>query len=385
MKILITVSDIVWGGKHTYMYRAGAALQAAGHDVLFCGEADGDLISRLTREGLPSLAVIDFEGAQAEAERVIAGKLRDGAMDLVIATGRRDYRVAARAIEAAQPKVKFVLVRLSGFPFELTPEYVAILIRADAILLLTNRIIDQQFLPLVAEGVLVREKFIEFRTTVDTARFTPRDPSPEILRQLGLSPADRVIASVARLSWEKGHPTLLRAFAEIPDRGHDLKLLLVGEGQMRRELMELATNLEIASQVIFTGQREDIPELLSISHIHVLASICEETGAISLQEAMAMGVPVIASRAGVIPDYVRHLDTGLLFTPGDPRDLATCLVRLLGNPGLRQELAERARREIVDRFDEAAQMRRLDRFLRDLVGVRDIIIGDQAALDRPAQ
>ena len=367
MNILITVSDVIWGGKHTYMYRAGIALRAAGHNVIFCGQSGGDLLRRLNLEQFPSIEVADFESANsAVAKKIMMAALHEHKIDMVIATGRRDYVIAWHALQEGAPAVKFVLVRLSAFPIELYPDYVAACRRADAILLLTNRIIEQQFLSLIAEDKTLLSKFVEFRTTVDSNRFSPRSPAPSILCEFGFSGSEKVICSVARLSWEKDHPTLLRAFAAIQPQQRNVKLLLIGEGEMRSRIIELASDLGITSHLLFAGQRDDLPELLSVCYIHVLASICEETGAISLQEAMAMGVPVVASRIGVIPDYVKHEETGLLFTPGNSEELASCLILLLENPKLHLELARRGRLEIVNRFDEAAQMMRLNRFLVEL-------------------
>jgi glycosyltransferase involved in cell wall biosynthesis len=171
---------------------------------------------------------------------------------------------------------------------------------------------------------------------------------------------------VARLSWEKDHATLLRAFAKVAGDRPDLALLLIGDGELDGELAELGRQLGLGDRLKLVGHREDVPELLSVCRVNVLASICEETGALALQEAMAMEIPVIGPRRGIIPDYVRHGETGYLFEPGDADDLARWLALLVEDTDRTRALARNGRREILERFDLEEQKVRFCRFLEEL-------------------
>lgn len=365
MKLLITVSDPVWGGKQAYMWHLAEALADAGHEVILCGESDGLFVARA--QGRRVRAVASFVDQTASAVDRFAAMVTDERVDLIISSGRRDYLFIHEVLARCPRDIALVLVRLSGFVLGAAHDYGAALARADRIILLCAQQLEQQFADMVERGVVRRDAFTVVRTTVDTERFAPAPPSPAILAELGLRPGQRVISSIARLSWEKGHAFLLEAFAAVAGEHPDLVLMLIGDGPERESLERRARELGVGERLIITGHRDDVPALLSVCWAHVLASICEETGAIALQEAMAMAVPVLASRRGIIPDYVRDHDTGLLFTSGDAQAIAAALRHLLGDPALHRGLAERGRQEILERFDQRQQTRHMQSLFADFI------------------
>lgn len=382
MKLLITVSDPVWGGKHVYMWHLADALRATGHEVILCGEAGGMIAARAQASGWRVRTVASFVDPGADAAARFAAGLVDERVDLVVSSGRRDYLFIHDVLAHAPADIGLVLVRLSGFALGDAHDYGAALARADHIILLCAQQLEQQFAPMVERGLVRRDAFTVVRTTVDTARFAPAPPAPAILAELGLRPDQRVIASTARLSWEKGHAFLLEAFAAVAADHPDLVLLLIGDGPEREPLERRARELDVGARVIITGHRDDVPALLSVCWAHVLASICEETGAIALQEAMAMAVPVLASRRGIIPDYVRDLDTGLLFDSSDAGAIAAQLRRLLDDPALHRRLAARGRQEIVERFDQRRQTAVFQRIFEDFLARRRDPTGAPGAGER---
>jgi glycosyltransferase involved in cell wall biosynthesis len=368
MKLLITVSDPVWGGKHAYMWHLAEALTDAGHEVILCGEADGLFVARAQGSRVRTVASFVDQGAGA-VER-FAAAVMDERVDVIVSSGRRDYLFIHDVLARCARDIALVLVRLSGFALGAAHDYGAALARADLIILLCAQQLESQFGDMVARGLVRRDAFTVVRTTVDTERFAPAQPASAILTELGLRPGQRVISSIARLSWEKGHIFLLEAFAAVAGDHPDLVLMFIGDGPEREPLERRAQQLGVSDRLIITGHRDDVPALLSVCWAHVLASICEETGAIALQEAMAMAVPVLASRRGIIPDYVHDRDTGLLFESGNATAIAAAMRRLLGDPELHRRLAERGRQEIIERFDQRQQTRHMQSLFADFVARR---------------
>jgi colanic acid/amylovoran biosynthesis glycosyltransferase len=174
------------------------------------------------------------------------------------------------------------------------------------------------------------------------------------------------LIAVGRLSPEKGHTGLLEAFASNSDH-NILELVLVGDGPEADRLRALAGQLGISDRVRFAGRLSE-PETLSEiakADILVLPSFMEGLP-IVLMEAMAMGTAVIASRVGGIPELVDDGESGLLFTPSNWDELASCIRRLVDDDGLREKLVQRGRAKVVAEFDigrSAAQLR--DLFARD--------------------
>lgn len=180
---------------------------------------------------------------------------------------------------------------------------------------------------------------------VDTAAIAAARPQAEMRRDLGLPAEARVIGLVGRLDhWGKGHKELFEAMARLKVQ-YPLHALIVGGGRRETEVRELAKGLGLADVVHFLGSRQDVPDLLHAMDIFVLPSYSEGLS-LALLEAMAAGLPVIASRVGGNPEVVTDGVTGLLIPPKDADALAQALERLLADPVKAQAMGEKARRRV---------------------------------------
>lgn len=142
--------------------------------------------------------------------------------------------------------------------------------------------------------------------------------------------AGRVLV-VGRFAPPKRHDLVLRAFAQIRDRFGGSELWFVGDGPDRGEAERLAAELGVAGATRFLGVREDVPELLARAACFVLASDYEGCP-LSVLEAMAAGVPVVATRVGGVEESVRDGVSGFLAEPGRPEGIARGIAKILGDP-----------------------------------------------------
>jgi glycosyltransferase involved in cell wall biosynthesis len=166
---------------------------------------------------------------------------------------------------------------------------------------------------------------------------------------LGLPPDGPLVASVGRLVRQKGHRDLLRAWPRVVAAFPRARLLIVGEGPLRRRLLEETSALGIRDSVTFTGWRTDIPALLELADMCVHPSLWEGFG-LTLLEAMAAGRCIVASRVSTIPEVVLDGETGRLVPPGDSGALAEAIVQLLADPERRRKLGEAGRRRLTETF-----------------------------------
>ncbi|UCF05946.1 MAG: glycosyltransferase [bacterium] len=158
----------------------------------------------------------------------------------------------------------------------------------------------------------------------------PGEVPPAGLReQLSLDPGVHVLIVVAALCERKGHPTLFEAMTQLPAHVH---LVAVGEGEAGNEYRRVAAALGLAGRVHFLGQRNDVPALLAEADMLVVPSLIEATPYVII-EAMAAGLPVVASRIYGIPELVSDGVSGMLVSPGDPDKLACALSVLLDDAG----------------------------------------------------
>jgi glycosyltransferase involved in cell wall biosynthesis len=160
----------------------------------------------------------------------------------------------------------------------------------------------------------------------------------------------RLIA-VGRLKAPKDFLTLVRALAALPDRAFEAQI--VGDGPDREEVAAEIRRLGLEGRVQLAGERSDVPELLAGSDVFVLSSRSEGLP-VSVLEAMAAELPVVASDVGGLAELVVDGETGVLVAPGDPTALADALGRLLDDRELRQRLGAAGRARAEDSFDLAA-------------------------------
>jgi glycosyltransferase involved in cell wall biosynthesis len=222
----------------------------------------------------------------------------------------------------------------------------------------------------VALSVAMKREFVQagFPATrirripngVDTEVFRPASPQTraEIRRSLGFGPAETLVTYTGRLVSYKGLPLLLRVWQDIARDVRNARLVLVGEGggdihNCEAELRAFVAAQAMEGQVIFTGAVDRVERLLQASDIFVFPTQNEAFG-LSLVEAMACGLPCIATSVGGVPDILTHRHDGLMISAGDGAALRDALRRLLGEPGLARQLALRARQTAVERFSADA-------------------------------
>lgn len=186
------------------------------------------------------------------------------------------------------------------------------------------------------------------------------DEVNQLRRSLGLERGVMRILAAGRLSREKGHATLIEAVAEVKRRRPDLafEVQLAGDGPLRERLVALAKARAVDSVIRFLGQVNNIQALFGLADIMVLPSFSEGSPNVVL-EAMASRVPVVATRAGGVPEILRDRETALLVPPGDSAALAAALIELIEDGDLRSRLADRAREHVVVEFTPARHDARL--------------------------
>jgi glycosyltransferase involved in cell wall biosynthesis len=211
-------------------------------------------------------------------------------------------------------------------------------------------------------GIGPRGRRHQIGNGIDLEEFRPRP---------GRSRPDEVptLTCVARLEPVKNHRMLIEAAGILKRRGTSFRLRLVGDGPLRTEYQELCRSLGIEAQVEFLGYRNDIPELLAETDVAVLTSVKEGLPRAVL-EAMAMGLPVVATRVPGTCEVVRHGETGLAVEVGDNQGLAAALGRLIDDPTLRARLGEQGRRVALEEFDERPVVDALRELYRSRLSAR---------------
>jgi len=198
---------------------------------------------------------------------------------------------------------------------------------------------------------------------IDCERFQSAEAT---LRHAVVSDDETLVGFVGRFVPEKGGEILLRAARMVLREHPQTRFALVGDGPSRAEWEQLAVELGIRRQVLFTGVRQDMPGVYASLDLFVLPSVCEAMP-MCLLEAMAAGKAVIASRVGAVPKLIDE-HTGVLLNPGNTEALAGAIRALLRNPEQRSRFGQNASERVRQRFSSeamAAQYRSLYREVTD--------------------
>ena len=155
--------------------------------------------------------------------------------------------------------------------------------------------------------------------------------------------------SLGRLRRDKGHDLAIRSMREVLKDEKRARLLVVGDGPERARLSALVRELGLGRAVSLLGQRDDVPAILAAADGVVCASRSEGFG-LAVAEAMAAGVPIVATRVGAIPEVLRAGEDGLLVPSEDPAALGAAVVGLMRDPSRAEALRARAQSRAEEEF-----------------------------------
>lgn len=213
---------------------------------------------------------------------------------------------------------------------------------ADFTIAITQRLLDEVVRDF---PTLVPEQRLLGRIGVDTREYVPATDHTR-------EHAGRTVVTVARLHPSKGHDILIRAIAQLVNRGVDVALRIAGAGPAELELRELTHSLKVEDDVTFLGSIGDKEVIRELQHadVFVLASHAEPLG-VAYMEAMSCGVATIGTAAGGVGEIITSGEDGILVPPKDVNALADAIESLLHDGDRRHQLAVRGRETIVRRFD----------------------------------
>jgi glycosyltransferase involved in cell wall biosynthesis len=205
---------------------------------------------------------------------------------------------------------------------------------------------------------------------IDTARFGDLDRAGA-RRELGLGGEAVVFGAVSRLDPVKDHPTMLRAFAKASKSGAGCVFVIVGDGPERGSVERLIGELGLGDSVKLTGFTDDVPRRLAAFDLFLQPST-EEGLSLTILEAAAAGVPVVASAVGGTGEIIENGKTGTLIAAGDTEALAAVLSRFIENPAPFREMARGARETVERRFSLASMAAAYEELYRSVCAERGV-------------
>jgi glycosyltransferase involved in cell wall biosynthesis len=285
----------------------------------------------------------------------LAAILRDERVEVVHAHkgGGRTLALLARAFG---PRPALVVNRGVSFPMTAASRWLDGSRLVARIVAVCQAIKDD----LVRQGLPAAKIDVVYSGT-DTARFDPARVNGDAIRhELELDAGTPLVTQIG-VREPKGNDDLLRAFARLHAARPDARLLLVGARPEKREPLEaLARASGLGDAVTIWSYRDDVPEILAATQVSVDASHVGLGITGTLRESLAMGTPVVATRAMGNPELVSHEEHGLLVPPRDPEALAAAVLRLLADPTWARAMGRAGRARVVAGFSTGAKVERLE-------------------------
>lgn len=354
LRITHLVENLERGGLERVVIDLAVEQVALGHEVrVLCLFEEGLLARELRERGIPVLAMGKSGAFDLRCLRALRSGLRNTQLLHTHNAVAHYYGVAAATM---LHDVAIVNTRhgMGNVPFDRRREFLfrMALGRTSAAAIVS----DCARRWFVEHGIVPARKAHVVPNGIPVATPGP-DARARALEALHLPPGPFRIGTVGRLTPVKDHATLLGAFVHVREAIPDAELVLVGGGALRATLEALAETLGVREAVHFCGDRCDVPELLPAFDVFALSSRSEGYS-ISLLEACAAGLPIVATDVGGNGEIVKPDVNGLLVAPGDPKALAAALVRMGREPAWRAERGRAGREWVCAHGTVAAMARR---------------------------
>ena len=359
MKILLVTTHMNFGGISSYTFSLAKILVKMGHDV-YCASSSGDMSAQLEKNGIHHLPL------PINTKSELSPKVLVSLIKLLFYMKKEKFEIVHAQTRVTQvlcwyfskiTKIPFVTTCHGFFRQNLGRQLFScwgqrVFAISDAVKkhLMIDFYVPNEKIALVPNGIAV-EKFIVAEKRLD----------PEY--------KDRTVGIIARLSSVKGHIYLIKAMADVVKEFPDSRLFIFGHGKIKYELVRLVEKLKISEKIFFLPAVSNTAEVLQEIDIFVMPSIQEGLG-LSILEAQASGLPVVASDVGGIPTIVKHDISGLLFKPKDVGALSGAILRLMEDRQLAMRLGKKGRRDVEKLFNLQIMTSEVEKIYKEVLGLK---------------
>jgi len=344
-------TERTWRGGEGQTLALATGLARRGHRSVVIAQRGGELARRAVAAGLPTHEVAMRGEWDLLAVHRLAGLLRGQRPDVVHMHTSHAHTLGVLAscftgigVRVVSRRVDFSIHRhrfsLSGFKYRHG---------VDRFIAISQAVRDQ----LVRDG-LDPERIALVHSGVDPDRFRGGDAA-RARADLGVPPDAPLFGTVAHFGWHKSLETLIAAAAGVVARVPEAWIAIIGDGDLRPALEAERARSPAASRIVMPGFRANVADFLAAFDLFVMPSVMEGL-CTSILDAFAVGVPVVAARAGGIPELVRDGETGRLVPPRDPEALAEALATTWRDGGARQRFRAAAQAHLLGSFTHDAMV-----------------------------
>lgn len=370
LKVIHVIGGGEFGGAEKHILNLAGAADPRAVEFTVCCLFSAPFADIASRAGINAMAVPMRHKADFGVVGKLAGVIRGGGFDLVHTHGVRANLLGRLAARLADKKRIITTVHSL-----LEKDYPGVVSRlANSWAERATRGLTDHFIAVsrglkdrLVSGGVPADGVTVIYNGISLEEIRPCKEPGAVRKKMGFLPETPLVGIVARLHAVKGHSYFLEAAREVLLQRPDVRFLIVGDGPYRPALEKLAGNLGINGQVVFTGFVDDVYSLMADLDLLVISSLWEGFG-LTAVEAMALGVPVVATEVGGLPEVVLHGETGLLVPPANPAALARSIVWMLDHPGEASSMAEKGGKIVREKFTSTVMARRTEELYRRVAG-----------------
>lgn len=348
-----------WGGQERRIVSEMVGMQARGHELALLCRPHCLIRGHAERAGIETFCLPMRGSADISSILQMAWWLRHRRTEVVNTHSGVDTWIGSLAAKLARTPA-LVRTRHLDLPLKRTA--------ANFVHFLPDRVItcgERTRKRLIEDCGFPATTVVSVPTGIDFEIFMPTAAPAVIRGRLGFTAEERLILMVGVIRGVKRHEVALRAFEILTRKEPSARLLIAGDGPMLEDMKALATHLNIAPHVQFLGFRDDVADLMAAADVLLLTSRSEGVPQ-AITQAMGLGLPVIATEVGGVPELISHGETGVLVPPENPEAAAAGLLRLLSDIDLARRLATAAKQRARSRHSVRAMLDNVERVYRDI-------------------
>lgn len=367
-KVIFVITKSVWGGAGKYVYDLATNLPTDCFDVAVAAGGSGSLFEKLRAAGVRTIHIPELDrdihiGKDSRSFGTLLRLFLDEQPDIVHLNSPKVGGLGALAARIAGfwlHKKMLIIFTVHGWAFiEDRPLFWRIRIFLAS---WTSAFLQDKIILINSRDYAIAQRFIPHRKLclifngINETNFLPREEARRFLSKRIQKPIHAntlVIGAIAELTGNKGLDYLIDAVKHKNNTG--FKVLIIGDGEERKPLEQQIGNLHLETTIFLLGFVPDAAHYLSGMDIFVLPST-KEGLPYAVMEALTVGLPIIASNVGGIPDLISHNETGILAPPKNPEALAEAIQSLIQNPQQRMALGKRAREVVRTKFSLRAML-----------------------------
>lgn len=341
MNLFISESSTAVGGQELAVLLHAEGLVKRGHRLRLILEPGSPIAAMAEEKRLPVTLLSMRRNRYPQAILAMRRLMRRERPAILQVNSSRDSWIGCIAVRLLKPRPKIIRIRHISTPLN----------RNMTTQLLYRRLLD---MVVVTGGERTRRDLIErdglepdrvaaFPIGLDVTHFRPAPPAQDLRRELGLPPGHLLVGIISYLRTYKGHEYFIEAAGRIAGQRDDVTFVIVGEGPEEQSIRRRIDESGWASRIRLLGFRDDLLDVFRSLDVFAIPSVEGDTIPQVLMQALALGIPVVSTTVGSIPDVVIDGETGYVVPPRDGRTLADRIALLLSDAGLRSRLGANGR------------------------------------------